>query len=431
MARFRTLTAAATFVLAVPFVAVSPAAAGGTTGGTTGPDAGGTTGPNAVVTWHLNAQNAIYEVARQPPYIAGRSFAIVSGAVYDAVNAIAGTPYEPLLAAPRAHRGDSVDAAVATAAYRTLLWQFPAQAADLQARYDAALAAVPDGPAERGGIAVGTAAAETMITARTNDGSNGPATWTVGTAPGQWRPTPPTFASDAAFAPDIKPFVIRSGADFRTPGAPALTSAEYARELNEVKALGGATSTVRTQDQTESAKWWHDRRMTEWQIRRNLATSQRLSPLQTARLFAMTDVVQADGGIACFTEKRRWSFWRPVTAVQLADTDGNPATTADPAWMPLLITPGFPEYPSGHSCSTGGVMATLRAFFGRDGLTFSAFSEDSGTTRTFTSFSQATAEVIEARIWGGVHFRSADEDGVRLGEAVSRYILAREFRPRR
>jgi hypothetical protein len=420
MVRSRALAVTAAVVLSpLPFVAAAPATAGSDTT------------PNAVVTWHLNAQNAIYEVARQPPYIAGRSFAIVSGAVYDAVNAIAGTPYEPFLAAPRAHPGDSVDAAVAAAAYRTLVWQFPAQEADLRARYDAALAAVPDGRSERGGVAVGTAAAETMIAARTDDGSFGDATWTVGTEPGKWRPAPPTFASDAAWAPDVKPFVIRSGAAFRTPGPPALTSAEYARELNETKALGGASSTLRTQDQTESARWWHDRRMTEWQIRRGLAVSQRLSPLQTARLFAMTDVVQADGGIACFHEKRYWSFWRPVTAVQLADTDGNPATAPDPAWLPLLVTPGFPEYPSGHSCSTGGVMATFRAFFGRDDLTFSASSQDSGTTRTFTSFSQATAEVIEARIWGGVHFRSADEDGVRLGEAVSRYVLSHEFRPRR
>ncbi|WP_305788207.1 vanadium-dependent haloperoxidase [Symbioplanes lichenis] len=413
MARSRTVAAAAAFVLFGPFVA-----------------AGGSSRPNPVIAWHVNAQNAIYEVARQPPYIAGRSFAIVSGAVYDAVNAIAGTPYEPLLAAPRAHRGDSVDAAVAAAAYRTLLWQFPAQAADLTARYDAALAAVPDGRAERGGVAVGTAAAETMIAARTNDGSAAATQWATSEEPGKWRPTPPTFTQDGAAAPGVKPFVIRSGAAYRTPGPPALTSAEYARELHEVQALGGATSTVRTQDQTESAKWWHDRRMSEWEIRRNLATSQRLSTLQTARLFAMTDVVQADGGIACFTEKRRWAFWRPITAVQLAGTDGNSATTADPAWMPLLITPGFPEYPSGHACSTGGVMATMRAFFGRDDIPFSASSQDSGTTRTFSGFSAAVAEVTEARIWGGVHFRSADEDGVRLGERVSAYVLAHAFRPR-
>ena len=386
--------------------------------------------PNPVVAWHLNAQNAIYEVARQPPYVAGRSFAAVSGAVYDALNAIAGTPYEPYLTAPRADRGASVDAAVAAAAYGVLVWQFPAQSADLTARYDAALAAVPDGRAERAGVAVGERTAAAMIRARTGDGSFGDAVWTVSDQPGRWRPTPPTLTADGAWVADVRPFAIRSGGQFPTPGPPRLTSAAYAREVNEVKALGGATSTVRTQDQTESAKWWHDRRMSEWEIRRDLASSQRLDPLRTARLFAMADVSQADAAIACFTEKRRWGFWRPVTAIQLADTDRNPATTADPAWMPLLVTPGFPEYPSGHSCSTGAVMAAFRAFFGRDDIPFRASSADSGTTRAFASFSQATAEVVEARIWGGVHFRSADVDGVRLGEGVAAYVLAHEFRPR-
>jgi hypothetical protein len=145
----------------------------------------------------------------------------------------------------------------------------------------------------------------------------------------------------------------------------------------------------------------------------------------------MSDVTRADTTIACFTQKRQWSFWRPVTAVQLADTDGNPATTADPAWTPLLITPPFPDFTSGHTCTTSTIMAALRRFFGRDDIAFSAYSADSGTTRHFTSFSQALAEVVEARIWGGVHYRSADVQGVELGDQVARYVLAREFQPRR
>ncbi|MEU4220463.1 vanadium-dependent haloperoxidase, partial [Actinoplanes sp. NPDC026623] len=257
------------------------------------------------------------------------------------------------------------------------------------------------------------------------------ASWTIGTEPGQWRPTPPAYAQDGAQIADIKTFVIPSGTTFGTAGPPALSSAAWARDLNEVKALGSATSTVRTQDQTEAAIWWHDRRQTEWEIKRQLAQTQHLSPLQTARMYAMTDVTRADSTISCFNQKRSWNFWRPVTAVQLADTDGNPATAADPAWMPLLITPPFPDHTSGHACTTATIMTALRQFFGRDDVPFSAYSADSGTTRHFGGFSQALAELIEARIWGGVHYRTADVQGAQLGVQVARYVLAREFRPLR
>ncbi|GIF20110.1 hypothetical protein BJ973_001984 [Actinoplanes tereljensis] len=386
------------------------------------PAARATTGTNAVVVWNSNAQTAIYEVARQGPYVAPRSFAMVQGAVYDAVNAIAGSPYQPYLRSPKAHRGDSADAAVAAAAYRVLLSLFPAQSPALDGMYAAALASIPDGRAKRGGIAVGERAAADMIAARVGDGAFGPATWTVGTAPGQWRPTPPTYASDGAWVGDMRSFVIPRNDMFRTAGPPALTSATWLRDLAEVKAIGGVDSTVRTQDQTEAAKWWHDRRLTEWEIKRQLAGTQHLSTLQTARMFALADVANADSLIACFNEKKFWSFWRPVTAIQ---------ETSDPTWMPLLITPPFPDYTSGHTCSTSTIMATLRAFFGRDDIAFSAYSADSGTTRYFDSFSSAVDEVVEARIWGGVHYRTADVQGVRIGAGVARYVLAHEFQRRR
>ncbi|GIE92006.1 vanadium-dependent haloperoxidase [Actinoplanes regularis] len=410
---WRVAAAVAALLLTMPMVFTPTAARAQTT--------------NMVITWAVHSQTAAYEVARQAPYINGRTFAMVQGAVYDAANAVSGTPYKPYLISPPSHRGDSLDAAVATAAYRVLLSLFPQQAATLGAQYEQSLAPIRDGRSKRGGIAVGEAAAAAMIAARENDGATRQASWTVGTEPGQWRPTPPAFAQDGAQVADIKPFVIPRGDLFGTAGPPALNSAAYARDLNEVKALGSVGSTMRTQDQTEAAIWWHDRRQTEWEIKRQLAQTQRLSPLQTARMFAMTDVTRADSTIACFNQKRTWSFWRPVTAVQLADTDGNPATAADPAWMPLLITPPFPDYTSGHSCSTATIMTALRRFFGRDDIPFSAYSTDSGTTRHFGSFSQALAEVVEARIWGGVHFRTADVQGTRLGEQVARYVLAREF----
>ncbi|MDR7275134.1 vanadium-dependent haloperoxidase [Catenuloplanes atrovinosus] len=404
----------AVLLLAAPVAAPASAAPGAPDG-------------NPVVTWDLHAERAVWDVARQPPYVTGRSFAVVHGAVYDAVNAIAGTPYAPLISAPRATGRESVPAAVATAAYRTLDWMFPAQHADLTATYQAYLDEIPDGRAERDGIAVGSRAADAMIANRTGDGAYGDRTWTQGTAPGQWRPTPPTFAQDGAWVGYTRPFVLPSADLFRTAGPPALTSRAYARELNEVKDLGGIDSTKRTADQTEAAIWWHDRRLTIWEIRRQLATAQRLGTLPTARLFALVNTSIADSAVICFAEKDRWSFWRPVTAVRLADTDGNPATHGDPDWTPLAITPPHPDFTSGHACSTGSVTSAFRAFFGRDDIPFSAYSADAGTRRHYTSFSQARDELIGARVWAGVHFRSADVHGTRIGEQTTAYLLKHAF----
>jgi hypothetical protein len=384
-------------------------------------------GPNAVITWDIHAQTAIFEVARQSPTTAARSFAIVQGAVYDAVNAIAGTPYEPYLIAPRSRPGDSTPAAVATAAYRVLLWMFPDQADSLRAQYDESLAAIPDGRSKRGGIAVGEATAAAMIDARSDDGAFSDATWPVGTAPGQYRLTPPDFLQVGAWFATLEPFVLRDPGAYRTPGPPALTSAAYARDLNEVKVLGSATSTVRTPEQTEAAIWWDDPRLVEWAIRRQLATTHRLNTLQTARMFAMVDIAAADTLIACYQEKKFWSFWRPVTAIPLADTDGNPATDADPAWTPLRVTAPSAEYPSGHACFTSAITTGLRTFFGRDNLSFSASSADSGTTRRYDSLAAAMAELVEARVWAGVHYGFAAEDGKRLGAVVTRDVLDHAF----
>jgi hypothetical protein len=387
-------------------------------------------GENAVLVWDQRAEYAIWDIAAQAPYVTRRSFAMVHGAVYDAVNAIDGTRYQPLIAAPHATGRESVDAAVATAAYRVLDSLFPAQHDRLANEYSAYLAAITDGRSKQSGVEVGARAATAMITARTDDGAFGPQTWTVGTRPGEWRPTPPLFLSDAAWVGHVRPFVIPNRSMFRTSGPPALTSRAYARDVNEVKTIGSATSTVRTQDQTEAAIWWHDRRLTEWEMKREVATTQRLSVSDTARLFALVDVATADTGIACFAEKEFWNFWRPVTAIRLADTDENPGTTADPQWSSLLITPPFPDYTSGHACGTSAMMATLRHFFGRDDISFGAYSADSGTRRTFTSFTQARDEVNQARVWGGVHFRSADLQGSKLGEQVAKYVIGHAFRPR-
>jgi hypothetical protein len=356
---------------------------------------------------------------------------MVSGAVYDAVNAIAGEPYEPYLSAPRTTGRESVDAAVATAAYRILVSLLPAQADRLRAQYDDFLAGIPAGRRKDGGIAVGRQTAAAMIAARANDGSYNGAVWTIGAQPGQWRPAPPTNGADGAWIAFAKPFAVPNAEMFRTAGPHPLTSAAYARDVTEVQRIGARDSTVRTADQTEAAIWWHDRKQTEWEIKRQLAETQHLTVPQTARMFAMVDFTSADTQIACFNDKYAWSFWRPITAIRQADTDGNPGTTADPTWTPLLVTPPFPDHPSGHACGTAARMQTLRVYFGRDRVPFHAYSAVSGTTRYFTSFSQAADELIEARVWGGIHFRTADVQGAELGEQVSRYVTRHFFQPLR
>ncbi|WP_200210644.1 vanadium-dependent haloperoxidase [Micromonospora coerulea] len=384
---------------------------------------------DSVITWDLNAETAIWDVARQAPQVQSRSAAMVHGAIYDAVNAIAGSPYQPYLVAPPADGRESTDAAVATAAYQVLNAIFPNQHDTLRAQYDQSLAALPNGPATQRGIDVGTQAAAAMITARQNDGAFGPQTFAVGTEPGQWRPTPPFFANDGGWVGHLTPFLLPSASTFRTSGPPALTSAQYAEDYNEIKAVGSASSTVRTADQTDAAIWWHDRRLGEWEIKRQLVTTQRLNALEAARMFAMVDLAEADAVIACFNEKEAWSRWRPVTAIQLGHTDGNPDTIADPSWTPLLVTPPHPDYTSGHTCNTGATMSALAYFFGRDNISFSAYSSDSGTRRYFTSFSQALTEVIDARVWGGIHTRSADLQGARIGLATTAYMIRHYFRP--
>ncbi|WP_323377869.1 vanadium-dependent haloperoxidase [Streptomyces smaragdinus] len=386
---------------------------------------------DAVIAWNVHAQTAIYENARQPPTTAARSFAVVQGAVYDAVNAIAGSPYEPLVTAPRSRRGDSTPAAVAAAAHDVLLWMFPAQEESLDAQYDEALAAVPDGRAERGGVAVGEAAAAAMIDSRRDDGFDPAAPWPVGAEPGDWRPTPPGYIGVGAWTPFLKPFVIRDAGDYPVKPPPALTSAAWARDLNEVKAVGSAGSTVRTQDQKEAAIWWDDPRQVEWAIGRQLATTHGLGALQTARMLAMVYVTAIDALIPCYAAKLRYSLWRPVTAIPLAGTDGNPATGPEEGWTPLRGTAPSPEYPSGHACFTTATMAALRVFFGRDDVSFGAASADSGTTRHFDSLAAAAREVQGARIWAGVHYRSAVEEGDILGREVARDVLDRAFVRRR
>ena len=399
---------------------------------------------DTVTDWNGYASNAIVATATQPPPVAVLSFAMVQGAVYDAVNAI-DRGHRPYLAQPPARPTDSKDAAAATAAFRVLAGLFPAQQPALQPLYDGSIAAVVDTPAgaKAGGIAAGEAAAAAMLSARANDGRFGPFTPVIGTMFGTWRPTPPLFAQDPApWVGNVRPFVVPSAAMLRSHGPNPLTSRAYTKDFNEIKLVGALHSPIRTPDQTSAAIFWQDHAFALWnRAFRTLAAARHLSIADSARLFASENLAAADAAIGCWNDKYHWNSWRPITAVREAASDGNPSTEADPAWTPLfdpatpvatppaLVTPPFPEHPSGHTCAAGAIVRTLQSYFGTDRVTITASSNKSGTTRTFHRLSAALEENINARVWAGIHFRTADRQGARLGRAVARYLSRHLLQP--
>ena len=405
---------------------------------------------DAVTDWNLIASNAIVVTAGQPPPVSALSFAMVQGAVYDAVNAI-DRGHQPYLSEPPSNPTDSKEAAAATAAFRVLVGfpdlpgLFPAQLPTLQPLYDAYIAGLPDNPpgSKAAGITIGETTGRAMLVARMNDGRFGPPPTLYPPAPGIWRPTPPNYANDPApWVGNVLTFIVPSAEMLRTDGPNALTSAEYAEDFNEVKDLGSLTSTTRTADETDAAIFWQDHAHALFnRIFRTLAASQQLDIVENARLFAMTNLAAADAAIGCWNDKYYWQFWRPITGIREADTDGNPATQADPTWLPLfdpatpvchppaLFTPPFPDHPSGHACATGAFMHTLKNFFGTDKIGFTAFSNKSCTTRSFARFSDALKEVIDARVWAGIHFRTADTQGAVLGHKVAHYMEKHYFQP--
>jgi PAP2 superfamily len=400
-------------------------------------DAVTTESADVVIEWNSHAQTAIIATAGQGPTVAYLHLAMVHGAVYDAVNAIEGG-YEPYVGAPATDGDESTSAAVATAAHDVLVALFPGQQATLDTKLATSLAAIPDGPAETGGIEVGAAAAAAMLTARAGDGRF-PANFPPpiqGDEPGEWRstsftPTGAPVVEPAPWVGNVTPFLVPSAAALRSDGPNALTSAAYAEDFDEVKRFGSATSTVRTPDQTDAALFWQANGAALFNaIFRQLAGTQELDIAEAARMFAMTNMAGADGAIGCWKDKYYWNFWRPITAIHQADDDGNPATLADQTWTPLFTTPPFPEHPSGHTCISGAVVETLQDFFGTDKIAFSTSSSFMGQrTRSFERFSAAIKEIIDARVWAGIHFRTADVQGAVLGKKVARYLREHYFRP--
>jgi hypothetical protein len=403
---------------------------------------------NEVAEWNMTAINVLV-AGGQNPLMLTRGLTMVSVAVHDALNAI-NRRYEPYVFDDPAEPNAAAEAAVATAARDVLVLATPAfgtpsQQATAMAAADAAwttaLAKIADGPGKTAGVALGRAAAAAIVNLRRDDGVLRDAPYAPGGAPGQWRPHPNPVPPDppiphpvlalgysAAILPgwrNVTAFTLLSGAQFRPAGPSPLTSEAYAREFNEVKGVGGKNSTMRTAEQSQIARYWYEGSPQGWnRITRVVAAGRNLDRWDLARLLALANLAMADGFIAGFNTRYHYDFWRPVTAIRLADTDGNPATTADPGWETFLNTPPIPDYPSTHSVLGAAATAVLADILGNDRVAFTMVSGPpfAGISRSFTSFSGAAQENADSRVYAGIHFRTACRDGLALGQKIGQRV---------
>jgi hypothetical protein len=416
---------------------------------------------DAVLTWNANAGAAATEACLAPladPLHESRIYAAMHIAIHDALNAIdrRSRPYAfDALGDP----GASPDAAVAAAARTVLvalIGQLPlelvsqacidAGVARVENDYAAALAQIPSGSAKTRGIAVGEAAAHAILTLRANDGAVGPFlnfNCPTGTPPGVYQCTPGTPFIAFEVWENVTPFVLAHSSQFH-PGPPyKVDSRKYTVDFNEVKSLGGdgvTTPSARTADQTEIALFWYESSPLKWnRIARTISSEEGLDLWENARLFGLLNVALADGYIAMVSTKNHYNYWRPVTAIQNGDTDGNPATAGDAGWTPLRGTPPDQDYASGHSIEGGAGAEVLKQFFGTDRVSFqdcsttldpgSTCSDPMPTMRSFSSFSQAAAENAYSRVLIGFHFRKSVEEGTNYGEKIGKRAVKLYFRP--
>jgi hypothetical protein len=436
-----------TWIVAAAVLAA--AALGGLSASARGQSAG-----NAVTEWNAIATNTLAAFpgpASGAPPALQINLGMTQGAVYDAVNATEPKHHRPYLLKRRFAATASKDAAAATAAYTVLSnivstvpagISFPNRATlrqSLDTSYATSLDAIPDGPFKRQGIAAGKAAAEAMIAARQSDGRFGPSQWVPSTAPGHWWPLTDPATGQLILDPTpwvggVEPFLMQSSSQFRTAGPQALSSAAWAADFNEVKALGAANSPIRTPEQTHIALWWQSPGgpALQWNaVARNLIGRFDLDTADSARLFAMENLSGADAAINCWNDKYHFDFWRPWNAIPRATEDGNPATEPDATWTALITAP-YPEHPSGHLCLDGAHLRVLQMFFGTDEIP-GGFDVPSRAfpiePRHFGRFSQALAEITEARIWAGLHYRTADVQARQLGANVAEYMAENYFQP--
>jgi PAP2 superfamily len=385
-----------------------------------------------VIDWNQVLLSIVNTPGAQPAKIQPtRNFAILHAAIYDAVNAI-DRSHESYLISVRAPRNASEVAAADAAAHTALVGLYPGQQALVDADYAAELAQMPDSPAKDEGVRLGEQVASELLAIRANDGSNvTPPPFVAGTAPGDYQLTPPNFAAPVFTTwGKVTPFVLDRADQFRPP-PPPLTSDAYAAAINEVQSLGSAASTTRTAEQTQIGKFWNPPIQNFWnQVAETVAVAHHSDLPTTARLFAALNLSFADSAIAFYDAKYAYRLWRPVTAIRLADTDGNPNTVADPNWLPLSgNTAADPSYPGAHSTISAAGADVLSSFFGDD-QSFSVTSPAlSGVTRSFTSFDAAAQEAGLSRIFSGQHTQLDHVAGLELGRDVAGFVLHNALLP--
>jgi hypothetical protein len=381
-----------------------------------------------VIAWNQELLKIVQTPGAQPATVhQTRSYAMLHAAIDDAIVSIT-RDASPLLVSVKAPRGARPDAAAIEAGRATLAALYPGFKGELAQLADGQLATIPSGADKQHGIQVGDAVAAKILQLRANDGSAVvPPAFTPGTQPGNYRSTPPNFPTPVfTIWGQVTPFVLKSGAQFRPEPPPALTSAAYAQALNEVKSLGQNTSTTRTADQTVIGKFWAPPIWNTWNvIAENAAIAHHSNLQRTARLFAVLNLSFADSAIAMYDAKYHYQLWRPVTAIRLADTDGNPATIADPNWSPLAVTAADPSYPGAHSTISAAGATVLADVFGNHDSIQVTSSALPGTVRTFNSYSDVATEAGLSRIFAGQHFRFDHVEGLELGHDVAQFVIHR------
>ena len=389
-----------------------------------------------VTDWNLTAETAT--VATGGPPFRNRAMAIVQVAVHDALNSI-DPRYDTYLPVPRARAGASPDAAAAAANLRTLSSLVPAQVPALTTVYNARIAAIPPCPAAfpaciQDGIDAGKTAADAIIAARTGDGSANPhRPYNLPASPGVYQVTPPQNAAPAfAGWAEVTPFTINFAAQFRADPVAMMdiTSSEYARDFNEVKRMGDPGAELRgdrTTDQSEIARFWPGGGASFNLVARTILAGRGLDAWQHARLFALLNMGLHDSTVTVFDTKYHHNFWRPTTAIRNADADGNPDTSPDPAWVSYQVTPPYPDFTCGLTTNSGAALEVLRRFFDTDAVPYTVTA--AGLTRSFATLSQAGAEAVDARVFGGMHFRTGCVHGLKHGGQVGRFVFQHELRP--
>lgn len=380
---------------------------------------------DAVLDWNAIMQTT---VASQAPFAQARFAAITQLAVFEAVNAIT-SGYNPYPGTMTTAPSDaSAEAAAISAAHTSLKNYFPGAAATLDAARASSLAMIPDGPAKTAGITAGEATAAAVIATRDKDGATPPAFYLpTSSKAGEWQTTPSCTAAGGAFFQwaTLKPFVIRTGDEFRLDPPPALDSARYTRDYNEVKAVGGVNSTFRPQDRSDVARFYAAvSPVGVWNpVARQLSVAAGKSLAENARAFALLNIAMSDGAVATFDTKYKYNSWRPETAIRLGDTDGNPATDADPSFTPFIVAPCFPGYPAAHGTLSSAAREVLERLYGtrRRSLILSNPAVP-GITLRYNKLKAITEDVDDARVYGGIHFRFEQEAGDELGRLVGEYV---------